>query len=419
MNLQKKKVALITTTSYPEKVAGTEIYVHALASTLVETEYEPIVITHSTSNSDLSYSQISVDSDDMLIEVLKKQDIEIVHFHTINEGGFDLNTVSVVQDLGFKTVITFHLANNTCLTNDLWKNRQRICTGEMKPLDCTACYLQAKTGSLVISKSMAKIGRSIEESKILDRSKGLQKVNSYRSVKSHQELVRTVLSKSSALLCLADWYERLLLLNGVDDLMIRRIHQINPFDGFADPQQAILKRSNLKRVLFVGRICVEKGVETLIRSWSARKTSNLTLTFFGNISGDKAFCEKFERFIEGSDNVEYLGTIDNRELESRLVNYDVLILPSLFSEMSPLVIQEARSRGLYLIGSDSPGVEEACRYGYHIVFPRGRQNKLAGILEKLNSGMLKFSSPTLSLNHSTELAVGEQHVRIYDSLLGR
>lgn len=104
-----------------------------------------------------------------------------------------------------------------------------------------------------------------------------------------------------------------------------------------------------KRIIFVGQVCLEKGVHILIEACSALRVS---LTLVGPIrSGQEAL---FSKILSGNTWVTHLGGMRNSEVLSILSEYDIFSLPS-FSDNYSLAVNEALSCGLPVLVTDNCG----------------------------------------------------------------
>jgi glycosyltransferase involved in cell wall biosynthesis len=103
------------------------------------------------------------------------------------------------------------------------------------------------------------------------------------------------------------------------------------------------------RLLFVGRLEREKGVEILLEAWRrAGLDENATLTFVG------------EGPLKPSGrNVSAIGRVDRERLPALYASADALVLPSIrtatFLEPWGLVVNEAMHQGTPVIASDAVG----------------------------------------------------------------
>jgi glycosyltransferase involved in cell wall biosynthesis len=103
------------------------------------------------------------------------------------------------------------------------------------------------------------------------------------------------------------------------------------------------------RVIFVGRLTSQKGLDLLRQAID--RFSNINFTVVG--SGDKIFAD----YLRKKKNVHFIEKIKNKELMKIYEFSNILFLPS-YSEVFPLVVLEAMSKGLAIILSDIPGMRE-------------------------------------------------------------
>lgn len=108
------------------------------------------------------------------------------------------------------------------------------------------------------------------------------------------------------------------------------------------------------RLLFVGRLSVQKRPERLIEALNLVKAS-VTLTIVGE-GEDRAKHEALVLKL-GLKNVLFRGALYNQDLLEAYRSSDVFVLPS-DREGMPLVLLEAMAAGLPVIGSDVLGIHE-------------------------------------------------------------
>ena len=88
------------------------------------------------------------------------------------------------------------------------------------------------------------------------------------------------------------------------------------------------------------------------------KDKNITLDVYGKMQNDEEYNQDIHRAIEGLENTQFHGPYSQNELPEILSNYDVLIVPSVWWENSPLVIQEGFMAKMPIICSDIGGMAE-------------------------------------------------------------
>ena len=143
------------------------------------------------------------------------------------------------------------------------------------------------------------------------------------------------------------------------------------------------KESETINVLFLGKLCKEKGVYDIIEASKLVKSPNIKINLYGD--GD---IEEFEKLIKENnlqEKIKIMGWISGREKDEALNNSDIFILPS-YSEGLPMSILEAMAIGLPIISTPVGGIPEAVEDGADgfLVSP-GDYNALAEKIDSLAS----------------------------------
>lgn len=112
-------------------------------------------------------------------------------------------------------------------------------------------------------------------------------------------------------------------------------------------QPVYTRREHVKDFLFVGRLIEEKNLEWLIERFAEHPEFNLSIVGFGPL-------EEALKDSTKSDNVTFVGVVNNKELPRWYQKADVFILPSK-SETWGLVVEEALNNGTPVMLSDAVG----------------------------------------------------------------
>lgn len=126
-----------------------------------------------------------------------------------------------------------------------------------------------------------------------------------------------------------------------------------------------VKTTKKLRALYVGRVCLEKGVPYLCQAMTGL-AAEVELDIIGPVQADHA--PAFEPYKQQA-GIRFLGGMTHGEVLSRLANYDVFVMPSL-SDAYSLAVMEALMHGLPVIVTENTGCfAEIEKYGCGKVVP--------------------------------------------------
>lgn len=137
---------------------------------------------------------------------------------------------------------------------------------------------------------------------------------------------------------------------------------------------------------FLGRLAADKGVATLLDAFVRADVADARLVVAGR--GD------LEDRVRATPNVEYAGWVSADEKEALLDRVDCLVVPSEWRDPAPLVTNEARARGIPVIGADIGGIPELIAPECEpLLFPPGDTDALVDRLQTYATGPGRFRPP--------------------------
>lgn len=119
--------------------------------------------------------------------------------------------------------------------------------------------------------------------------------------------------------------------------------------------------SKILRFAFIGNILPAKGIHVLIEAFNRIHNDNLELKIYGKVISYKGLLESYLKHIKKlskNKNIKFMGEFDNKDIANIFKEIDVLIVPSIWYENSPLVIQEAFASKTPIIASNIGGIPE-------------------------------------------------------------
>jgi glycosyltransferase involved in cell wall biosynthesis len=370
----------------PDQIAGTEIYVVSLCRELNLINHKAIVLIPNfgkTENEEYFYDNIRVIKyaeptiqDRSLIlghkqpeglisflRILEFEKPDWIHFHEYAVGnGITLDHILSAKNNGFKTIMTFHLANYTCRTGTLIYN-QKLCDGKIDKHKCSKCYL-INRGHYRLSNILLLLSKLSEKFKI-DPSKWNNKVGTaisttllLRKFKNDFQLLYLHLDH---LIPITKWYYNQLLINGVPKNKITLIEQGLPYWENRKEKSLVYNRNHIK-LIFIGRLTSQKGLHLLIEALMSMPKGVFQLSIYGQ-SSDLVYENSLRNKTQKFNNISWNGRLDPKDVIPILEQHDLLCLCSTFSEMSPLVIQEAFEAGIPVLASHVYGNIEHVTHG--------------------------------------------------------
>jgi phosphatidyl-myo-inositol alpha-mannosyltransferase len=186
----------------------------------------------------------------------------------------------------------------------------------------------------------------------------------------------------------------------------------------ADPWPApVTPGGSGRAILFVGRHEPRKGLEVLLKAFSALD-SDAVLWVAGEGPETAALA------ASAPANVEWLGRISDRELAERLRAAAVFCAPSLHGESFGVVLLEAMAAGTPVVASDIAGYRDVARQGKEAVLvPGGDPAALADGLRRvlddpILAARLVDAGTARAATFSME-RLAARYVDLYQSLLAR
>lgn len=398
----------------PDHMAGTELYTHTLALAQQQSGYEVAVLVphfeHYRSgkfrgqyqyegvnvfqyfepsdpgDKDIVFGRKPAEGMKSFHDFLTTWQPDIVHFQELTRSiGPGLPHVKMAKQLGATVFLTMHLSGYTCNTNTLIQNGQ-LCKGRISPFDCTVCSYKTLFGMpAAAAVPAAMMG-------ILSAKTGLAgkfppgKVATVLSMPSIIQRIGADLAElvdnTDQLVSLTEWYKKILLINGVPPEKITVIPQRLANDRVIPIRQPAHPALPVK-LIFIGRIQPQKGVHLLIEAAKSFTKQQLTVDIFG-FEEDTDYYRECRDASVAFDHIRLMGPLDRNKVLTTMPAYDMLCLPSTFSEMSPLVIQEAFIAGIPVVASRVYGNAEQVKHGVNgLLFAPGSVNDLRRQLSRV------------------------------------
>jgi glycosyltransferase involved in cell wall biosynthesis len=374
----------------PEQIAGTEMYVYSLQQQLKRMGHSGGVIIpffKQQNKSEYEFNGIRVfgypqdfNSIDKVIKgleppsglhefgrLLDKIQPDLLHFHELSgSNGITIFHLKMAHERKIPVILTMHLVGYVCAAGTLIEHDRVECNGIIEINRCTNCSFSHQLSSppLIriythLSNMFRKAGVPLYEKKgkiagLLGRAERIQ---------LHKNRLHLIADYCSSIVTLNNWFYKMLVNNGIDPQKISVIPQGLSFSVPTDDKTIDLSQSGIPlRLVFVGRIYPSKGLHLLLSALVNLNPESFRLDIYG-ASNDNTYLNKCQQIVGKNLSIRFCSIIPPGQTVAYLKNYHLLVLPSVVTEMAPLVIQEAFAAHIPVIASNVYGNADQINHG--------------------------------------------------------
>lgn len=296
-----------------------------------------------------------------------------------------INTAMVVGLRSISSEIPFYFSYHTpvsCPKGTLFRFNLEECTVKPSISNCTACVIHNKIGgSPFLSRLIGKLLPNIS-SKLFPNSIRIKHLISLNLLAFEQ-----LKKLTDHFFLFSDYIRSVLIINNISqDKMTMIRHGVD--HRFLVPTALGLKPNKPLYFVFMGRLEKIKGIVTLIKAWEKLDVSeDRKLRMIGMVKPetDPEIKDAIQLLAKRSD-VQIESVLSRENLIQKLDDSHVIIIPSEWIEIGPLVFHEAIARGLHVIASDIGGTRELSEfYGAGCtIFETGNATSLKNAMEKFS-----------------------------------
>ncbi len=386
----------------PDTWAGTEVYTLNLAREMAKRGHEVAVFArvpprsdddadfavreedfeglrvlrmrHALRHASLRESYLQPRAEEAFRRVLRAEEPDVVHFqHLIHTS---VGLVDVARELGLATVIHCHDYWALCARVQLIRPDGERCPDNMGA-GCYACVKEKHLGRIPAFKRLGAAGGTVFEEMMAALG-----FADYAEMAERGERVLSAYAACDLQVSPSRFLRDKLLASGrfdphaflYSDNGMRTDH-VRALAKTPDPEGRV-------RFGFVGSLVWYKGGEVMVRAMERLAGLPAVLNVHGAF--DPEADEHHKELAElAGDNVRFLGRFDNARLSEVYAEIDVLVVPSLWYENSPITIHEAFLTRTPVVASGIGGMAEYVRDGVDgLHFAVGDEASLAAAMRR-------------------------------------
>lgn len=343
-------------------------------------------------------------------EFLDRTRPDIVHFH--HTTCLSLGCVDVAKDRGIPVVYTLHDFWLICQRGQLLRRDLDLCTAH-GPADCVRClayHLPIEGGH----ERVEALWQRAEELRRWPLPEPLRRrlasrpfaaeAEAMAAVKRRDQRVKSMLARVDRFIAPSRFIARQYRAFGVR----RRQVTVSDYGFDLDPWREPAPRSSSDklRVVYLGTWIPSKGVHVLIEAFRELDPDRTQLDIHGYavpFDGVEDYEGQLRRLAGNAPHIHFRSAYEPEDVPALLAEADVLVVPSIWYENSPLTIHEAYLAGIPVVGSGHGGMAELIHHGisgltYRPGDPRALRRALRrlidepGLLEQLSLGIPEIKS---------------------------
>lgn len=307
---------------------------------------------------------------------LKEQKADIYHQHQWTPK-CGLPHLRLAKELGMATVVSLRLPEAICQRQTLMLKGQEVCDGKIDEVRCSYCCGTPTSLPSSVIKSLSHMpiavsGIATGLLRRLDRAPApisataaalLCPVSIPAYVAGRRRSLLEMARLADRIVTLSERLYEMLLLNGVPEEKLVMCRTGIP-DFFSRTALKLNKEiTKPLRVVFLGRWNPTKGIHILVEAVKSLPTElPIELTIYGSAIDNEKYRQEILQNVENEHRIRVAQPLTREELPLVLATFDVLALPAQWFDVRPMVILEAHTSGLPVLGSDIGGIPELIRH---------------------------------------------------------
>ena len=307
---------------------------------------------------------------------------DLVHVTSIYSLG--VGTFRAVKHVGIPLVLTLTDFWFICPSIQLLHNNGQLCNGKTTAWECQACLSTSSQKfqklNLLLSEPIRPwVWEKLAQIPLVTRQRGFRGM--LLDMLERKQILTEALAIPDRVFSPSIFVQQMFAENSLNHIeVLRHGHDLSWLQKYNGKT-----KSNLLRFGYIGQIQTTKGVHVLVEAFQrARLDRGARLDIWGSLDKDNDYTHNLEKLIGNSRSIKLRGRFQRDNLAEVLADIDVLVVPSLWYENAPLVIQEAFATKTPVIATNLGGMAEAVTHeGNGLLFERNDVADLAKQMQRV------------------------------------
>ncbi|HEX7793742.1 MAG TPA: glycosyltransferase family 4 protein [Vicinamibacterales bacterium] len=379
------KILLVAPHFPPRQVGGVEFYTKRLADYLRRTGDTPEVICAERIDAEASRFEAALDRtsgypvhrlsfnlstaeekfkatyhcsavEDWTRQLIDELRPDVIHIHS----GYLLGgaVLGAARHQRIPTIVTLHDYWFICPRITLLNPAGAVCSGPDSAAKCAWCLATARRRfRLPDTATGGRLGRvvikALEHSSLASATGWSAAI---RDISERTAALRNALHHASLVLAPSRFLRD--LITDTWQLPANRVVLSRYGIDVPTPQRRIGAEGSGLRIGYLGQLAPHKGVDVLIQALRCLPGAPVRVLIYGDPRSNAAYADELTRMSKGDPRISFEGAYRHEDVYDLLARLDAIVVPSIWYENSPFVIQEAQAAHVPVIGSRHGGIPE-------------------------------------------------------------
>ena len=423
----------------PEPLGGTEVYAQSLVQEAMLLGLRCAIAAPGARNEHYQIAGVSVyriaanlttaqlygeentDATARWLELLNRTTPRILHIHA-RTPMLNSRVLRDARRLGIKVIYTVHTPTSFCQRGTMLEFGVKPCNGLVTLARCTQCALHGLSVPKLATQMLARVPTSVLQVTSRVAPRKIAFALSFRTfLKRAQQEQSAFFDACDHVIAVCAWIEVALKINGIAAAQL----SLNRQGLRSDIQQTISTKAPAAaaplKVFALGRCDRNKGFDVLIAAIKRCKVPvELDLSLGISNDQDRTLAARLKQLAHGA-TVRFHVNLSGAPLLSLFQQSDLLAVPSIGMETGPLVVLEAFSQQLSVIGSRRGGIAELIEHGKNgWLVPAGDVDAWVKALEMIANDRAQLAHARTMIGPvRTMKQVAIEHLCLYEKVLAK
>jgi glycosyltransferase involved in cell wall biosynthesis len=280
---------------------------------------------------------------------------DVLHLHS----GYLLggSVLSAARQRNIPTVVTLHDFWFVCARITLLHPDNARCSGPDSPAKCAWCLgTEQRRFRLPDGATGGRLGRMMIKALQYPRvASAIGWADAIRAVSDRNRVLRDALMHANLVLAPSRFLRDLIVQSGLppERVVISRYGIDVPV-----PKPRIPAQEPGLRIGYLGQLAPHKGVGVLVEALRYLPAAPLDVRIYGDPGSHAGYAAKLRSLTGDDPRITFRGPYQHERVYDLLAELDAIVVPSVWYENSPFVIQEAQAAHVPVLASRLGGMRE-------------------------------------------------------------